>query len=39
VLRADDEAIRTSRLALCALTARTLSLGLNLIGITTPTRM
>jgi len=39
VLRAEDEAVRASRLALCALTARTLALGLGVIGITTPTRM
>ncbi|HEY8546103.1 MAG TPA: arginine--tRNA ligase [Acidimicrobiales bacterium] len=39
VLRADDEATRASRLALCALTARTLRLGLSLIGIKTPARM
>jgi arginyl-tRNA synthetase len=39
VLRADDEAVRTSRLALCNLTARTLALGLGLIGIRAPDRM
>jgi arginyl-tRNA synthetase len=39
VLRAEDESVRASRLALCALTARTLALGLGLVGITTPTRM
>lgn len=39
VLRAPDEATRTSRLALCELTARTLSLGLDLLGIEAPDRM
>lgn len=39
VLRAEDEGVRASRLALCALTARTLALGLGVIGIATPTRM
>ena len=39
VLRAPDEATRTSRLALCELTARTLSLGLGLLGIDAPDRM
>ena len=39
VLRAEDEELRASRLALCALTAHTLSLGLSLIGIETPPRM
>ena len=39
VLRAPDEATRTSRLALCELTARTLSLGLGLLGIEAPDRM
>lgn len=39
VLRAPDEATRTSRLALCELTARTLSVGLGLLGIDTPDRM
>ena len=39
VLRADDESVRASRLALCALTARTLTLGLSLVGIKVPTRM
>ena len=38
VLRA-DEPLRTSRLVLCDLTARTLKLGLNLLGITAPDRM
>ena len=39
VLRADDESVRASRLALCALTARTLALGLSLVGIRVPSRM
>ncbi|HUP86231.1 MAG TPA: arginine--tRNA ligase [Acidimicrobiales bacterium] len=39
VLRAPDEETRTSRLALCELTARTLQLGLGLLGIETPDRM
>jgi arginyl-tRNA synthetase len=33
VLRAEDEARRTSRLLLCDLTARTIRLGLELLGI------
>jgi arginyl-tRNA synthetase len=39
VLQADDEAVRASRLALCALTARALTLGLDLLGIGAPERM
>ena len=39
VLRAEDESVRASRLALCALTARTLALGLSLVGIKVPSRM
>lgn len=39
VLRAPDEATRTSRLALCELTARTLRCGLGLLGIAAPDRM
>lgn len=39
VLRADDAATRESRLVLCDLTARTLSLGLSLLGIEAPERM
>jgi len=39
VLRADDEATRESRLVLCDLTARTLHLGLSLLGIDAPERM
>ena len=38
VLTAGPE-VRASRLALCDLTARTLRLGLGLLGITTPDRM
>ncbi|MFI5915549.1 arginine--tRNA ligase [Dactylosporangium sp. NPDC051541] len=38
VLKAPDP-VRTSRLALCQLTARTLSTGLDLLGIATPDRM
>ena len=39
VLRAPDDATRTSRLALCELTARTLAVGLGLLGIDAPDRM
>jgi arginyl-tRNA synthetase len=39
VLRAPDEATRASRLALCALTSRTLVKGLELLGVETPERM
>ncbi|HEX7166963.1 MAG TPA: arginine--tRNA ligase [Acidimicrobiales bacterium] len=39
VLRADDEATRASRLALCEATARTLRSGLGLLGIDAPDRM
>jgi len=39
VLRADDEATRAGRLVLCDLTARTLSAGLDLLGIEAPERM
>ncbi|MCO5974691.1 arginine--tRNA ligase [Actinoallomurus soli] len=39
VLRAPDEATKASRLALCALTLRTLSKGLELLGVETPERM
>jgi arginyl-tRNA synthetase len=35
----DDEAQRTSRLILCDLSARVLSLGLSLLGIEAPERM
>jgi arginyl-tRNA synthetase len=33
VLRAESEELRTSRLLLCDLTARTIKRGLNLLGI------
>jgi arginyl-tRNA synthetase len=39
VLKAPDDDTRASRLALCALTLRTLSKGLELLGVTTPERM
>jgi arginyl-tRNA synthetase len=39
VLRAETDALRASRLALCDLTARTLQRGLNLLGIETVERM
>ncbi|WP_329519377.1 arginine--tRNA ligase [Spirillospora sp. NBC_01491] len=39
VLKAPDEATRTSRLALCAATLRTLVTGLDLLGVPTPERM
>jgi arginyl-tRNA synthetase len=39
VLKAEDEAIRASRLALCDLTARTLQRGLDLLGIEVAERM
>jgi arginyl-tRNA synthetase len=39
VLKAPDEDTRASRLALCALTLRTLSKGLGLLGVITPERM
>ncbi len=39
VLKADDAAVRDSRLALCALTLRVLSQGLELLGIETPEQM
>ncbi|MCO5993062.1 arginine--tRNA ligase [Actinoallomurus rhizosphaericola] len=39
VLRAPDEATKASRLALCALTLRTLAKGLELLGVETPERM
>jgi len=39
VLKAPEEETRASRLALCALTLRTLSTGLDLLGVTTPERM
>ena len=39
VLKADDAAVRTSRLLLCDLTARTIQKGLELLGIETVERM
>ena len=39
VLVIDDKSTMNSRLALCSLTARTLSTGLNLLGIDSPERM
>jgi arginyl-tRNA synthetase len=39
VLRAPDEATRTSRLALCEVTARTIATCLGLLGIEAPDRM
>jgi arginyl-tRNA synthetase len=39
VVRAETDELRTSRLALCDLTARVLECGLGLLGIDAPTRM
>lgn len=39
VLKADDEATRTSRLLLCAATLRVLTAGLGLLGVPLPERM
>lgn len=39
VLRAEDESLRASRLAMCDLTARVLKFGLSLLGISTVERM
>jgi arginyl-tRNA synthetase len=39
VLKADPDSLRTSRLLLCDLTARTLKLGLSLLGIETVEKM
>ena len=39
VLKADDESVKQSRLKLCDLTARTIRLGLSLLGIETVERM
>lgn len=39
VVKADTEELRTSRLALCDLTARVLAQGLDLVGIGVPERM
>jgi arginyl-tRNA synthetase len=39
VLKAPDEQVRSSRLALCALTLRVLTTGLGLLGVPVPDRM
>jgi len=39
VLRADTDAQRGNRVALCRLTGRTLAVGLDLLGIEAPPRM
>ena len=39
MLRAETDDLRTSRLALCALTARIFERGLGLLGIDAPDRM
>jgi arginyl-tRNA synthetase len=39
VLRAESDELRTSRLLLCDLTARTIKRGLNLLGIDVVERM
>ena len=39
VIKAEDEAIRDSRLALCAATLRVLTAGLGLLGVPVPDRM
>jgi len=39
VIKAEDEAIRDSRLALCAATLRVLAAGLGLLGVPVPDRM
>jgi arginyl-tRNA synthetase len=39
VLRADDDATKASRLALCDATARVLERGLGLLGIESPEQM
>ena len=39
VWKEEDEAVRTSRLLLCDLTARTLTQGLTLLGIDAPKQM
>ncbi len=39
VLKADSDDVRANRLALCAVTARTLAQGLDLLGIPAPDRM
>ncbi|HEY1618470.1 MAG TPA: DALR anticodon-binding domain-containing protein, partial [Streptosporangiaceae bacterium] len=39
VLKADDDEIRQSRLALCAAVLRVLTTGLGLLGVPLPERM
>jgi arginyl-tRNA synthetase len=39
VLKADDPAVRDSRLALCALALRVLVTGLGMLGVPVPERM
>ncbi|PUB24362.1 arginyl-tRNA synthetase [Promicromonospora sp. AC04] len=39
VMKADDDAVRANRLALCDLTGQTLATGLDLLGIRAPQRM
>ncbi|MCE7011367.1 arginine--tRNA ligase [Kibdelosporangium philippinense] len=39
VLKAESEELRASRLVLCALTSKVLTLGLDLLGIEAPTRL
>jgi len=39
VLKAEPESLRAGRLALCALTLRVLSTGLDLLGVPAPERM
>ena len=39
MLKAPDEQVRSSRLALCALTLRVLTAGLDLLGVPVPDRM
>jgi arginyl-tRNA synthetase len=39
VLKAEDPAVRRNRLLLCALSARTLELGMGLLGIEAPSRL
>jgi arginyl-tRNA synthetase len=39
VLKAEPESLRASRMALCALTLRVLSTGLDLLGVPAPERM
>ena len=39
VLKAEPESLRTSRLALCALTREVMAVGLRLLGVPIPDRM